>query len=105
MPQVFHRSFNAIGRVVVFGTALLVAGSGSALSLYYRSYYVTGAHVAYTQPVPFSHQHHIGMLGIDCRYCHTSVETSAFAGIPPTKVCMNCHQQIWVGSPLLAPVP
>ncbi|MFO0841462.1 MAG: cytochrome c3 family protein [Gemmataceae bacterium] len=54
--------------------------------------------------MPFSHQHHVNELGIDCRYCHTSVETAAFAGIPPTKTCMNCHSQIWVGSPMLAPV-
>jgi len=82
----------------------MLAGLGSALALIYRSYYVTGSHLAYVQPVPFSHQHHAGELGIDCRYCHTSVETAAFAGIPSTEICMNCHQQIWVGSPVLAPV-
>ena len=56
------------------------------------------------QPVPFSHQHHVTGLGIDCRYCHTSVETSSFAGIPPTKTCMNCHSQIWTNAQLLEPV-
>ena len=56
------------------------------------------------QPVPFSHQHHVAGLGIDCRYCHTSVETSSFAGIPPTKTCMNCHAQIWTNAALLEPV-
>jgi hypothetical protein len=66
--------------------------------------YVTQEHVARVQPVPFSHQHHAGQLGIDCRYCHTSVETSSFAGLPPTKTCMNCHQEIWFGSPALEPV-
>jgi len=54
--------------------------------------------------VPFSHQHHVAGLGIDCRYCHTSVETSSFAGIPPTKTCMNCHSQIWTNAELLEPV-
>jgi hypothetical protein len=54
--------------------------------------------------VPFSHQHHVTGLGIDCRYCHTSVETSSFAGIPPTKTCMNCHSQIWTNANLLEPV-
>ena len=56
------------------------------------------------QPVPFSHKHHVGELGIDCRYCHNSVETAGYAGIPATKVCMNCHQQIWTGAELLEPV-
>ena len=60
--------------------------------------------MAREQPVPFSHQHHVGGLGIDCRYCHTSVETSAVAGIPPTKTCMNCHSQIWNQSAMLEPV-
>ncbi|HMF12639.1 MAG TPA: cytochrome c3 family protein [Gemmataceae bacterium] len=54
--------------------------------------------------MPFSHERHVGQLGIDCRYCHTSVEESSFAGMPPTKTCMNCHQQIWFGSDVLEPV-
>ena len=69
-----------------------------------RSPYTTYAGVARPQPVPFSHQHHVGGLGIDCRYCHTSGEVSSFAGIPPTKTCMNCHSQIWSNAPLLEPV-
>src|SRR5579871_2314344 len=93
-----------VGRVAVFGTLLFFAAAGPVLALAYRSYYVTGAHQAYVRPVPFSHQHHVGQLGLDCRYCHTSVETSSFAGLPPTEICMNCHQQIWVGSDVLAPV-
>jgi hypothetical protein len=67
-----------------------------------RSDYVTQANVAREQPVPFSHKHHVGGIGIDCRYCHTSVEESAFAGIPSTKTCINCHSQIWANSPTLA---
>lgn len=104
MPQIFHRSFNTISRVTIFGTAFILAGLGAALWIFYRSSYVTAAHVAYVQPVPFSHAHHVGQLGIDCRYCHTSVEESSFAGIPATKICMNCHQQIWAGSDVLEPV-
>ncbi len=56
------------------------------------------------QPIQFSHAHHVGGKGIDCRYCHTSVEESAFANIPPTKTCMNCHSQIWTNAPILEPV-
>ena len=56
------------------------------------------------QPVPFSHDHHVGQIGLDCRYCHTSVEKSSFAGMPPTSTCMNCHSQIWSDSPMLEPV-
>ena len=69
-----------------------------------RSPYVTYAGIARPQPAPFSHQHHVAALGIDCRYCHTSVETSSFAGIPPTKTCMNCHSQIWTNASMLEPV-
>ena len=104
MPQIFHRSFNTISKVSIFGSVFLVAWLSWALGIIYRSSYVTDASLAYVQPVPFSHQHHAGQLGIDCRYCHTSVEESSFAGIPPTKTCMNCHQQIWVGSSMLEPV-
>ena len=76
---------------------------GGALEIQ-RSPYATYQDVAQAQPVPFSHQHHDGGDGIDCRYCHTSVENSSFAGIPPTKTCMNCHSQIWTDAPMLEPV-
>jgi hypothetical protein len=69
-----------------------------------RSAYVTGVGEAVEQPVPFSHKHHVGGIGIDCRYCHTSVETQAFAGFPATKTCMGCHSQVWSDSPMLEPV-
>jgi hypothetical protein len=69
-----------------------------------RSPWVTEAHVAREQPIQFSHERHVAGNGIDCRYCHTSVEESAFAGIPPTKTCMNCHSQIFANSPFLEPV-
>jgi MoCo/4Fe-4S cofactor protein with predicted Tat translocation signal len=65
---------------------------------------VTGQHLTRDQPVQFSHAHHVGSMGIDCRYCHTTVEESAFANIPPTKTCMNCHSQIWINAPILEPV-
>ena len=104
MPQVFHRSTNTIARVSIFGALFVVAVAGYALNLINRSAYVTRASVARQQPVPFSHRHHSGELGIDCRYCHTSVEISGKAGIPPTQICMNCHKQIWSDSPTLEPV-
>jgi hypothetical protein len=104
MPQIFHRSFNVLSRVSIFGFVFFLAGLGWVTAKFIRSPYYTNAFTAVEQPVPFSHRHHVGDLKIDCRYCHTSVEESAFAGMPPTKTCMNCHSQIWVGSPLLAPV-
>jgi hypothetical protein len=104
MPQIFHRSFNTISRMSIFGAVFILAGAGWVMSVLGRSSYTTSVNIARVQPVPFSHQHHAGELGIDCRYCHTSVEDSSFAGIPPTKTCMNCHQQIWVGSTMLEPI-
>jgi Cytochrome c7 and related cytochrome c len=104
MAQIFHRSFNTLSRVSIFGGVFILAGISWAWAKLVRSDYVTGAGVVRDQPVPFSHQHHVAGLGIDCRYCHQTVETSAFAGIPSTKVCMNCHAQIWSDSPMLQPV-
>ena len=69
-----------------------------------RSDWQTRADVERGQPVQFSHKHHVGDDGIDCRYCHTSVETSAVAGIPPTKTCMNCHSMLYNNVPYLEPV-
>jgi hypothetical protein len=102
--QIFHRSTNTISRATIFGAVFILAAALWACIQFQRSPYVTYAEVARPQPVPFSHQHHVGGLGIDCRYCHTSVEVSSFAGIPPTKTCMNCHSQIWTGAALLEPV-
>jgi hypothetical protein len=104
MAQIFHRSTNTISRVSIFGGLALVIASALVVSGLYRSAYVSEIGVARAQPVPFSHKHHDADDGIDCRYCHTSVETSSFAGIPSTKICMNCHTQVWPDSPALAPV-
>ncbi|HZR31280.1 MAG TPA: cytochrome c3 family protein [Terriglobales bacterium] len=104
MAQTFHRSTNTISRFTIFGAVFFVAALLWVFAEIQRSPYTTYAGVARPQPVPFSHQHHVGGLGIDCRYCHTSVEVSSFAGIPPTKTCMNCHSQIWTNAPLLEPV-
>ena len=104
MSQIFHRSANTLSRISIFGALLIVGFLLWALAVINRSDYVTDARVMRTQPVQFSHAHHVAGMGIDCRYCHTSVEESAFAGIPPTKTCMNCHSQIWSQSPYLEPV-
>ena len=102
--QIFHRSTNTISRATIFGAIFVVGVLLWGAIEFQRSPYVTYAGVARPQPAPFSHQHHVAALGIDCRYCHTSVEKSNFAGIPPTKTCMNCHAQIWTGAPMLEPV-
>jgi len=104
MPQVFSGKMNVIARVGVIGVLGLLAFLLWIGLVYTRSSYGTGMGTSVVQEVPFSHQHHVGILGIDCRYCHTSVERSSFAGMPPTKTCMNCHSQIWVGSQMLEPV-
>ncbi len=104
MPQVFHRSTNTFAKVSIFGALFFIAGATYGLALINRSAYITEAGVARAQPIQFSHRHHAGELGIDCRYCHTTVERTASAGMPPTQTCMNCHAQIWVESPTLEPV-
>jgi cytochrome c7-like protein len=104
MAQIFHPSTNTISRVSIFGAVFLLAALLWLILAINRSSYVSQAGVVRTQPVPFSHKHHVSGIGIDCRYCHTSVEESAFAGLPPTKTCMNCHSQIWADSPMLEPV-
>jgi hypothetical protein len=104
MAQIFHRSTNTISRVSIYGGVFIIAGLSFALYAIGRSPYYTDVNVAKTQPVPFSHRHHAGELGLDCRYCHTSVENSSFAGLPPTQTCMTCHSQIWVNSSMLEPV-
>jgi hypothetical protein len=103
MAQIFHSSANTIARLSIIGGVVLVAGALVTLDQITRSPYTTEVGVARAQPVPFSHKHHANM-GIDCRYCHTSVEDAAFAGIPPTKTCMNCHSQIFSDAPMLEPV-
>ena len=99
--QIFHHSTNTIAKVSIFGGLFIVAASLWVLAEVNRSSYNTGQYIERQQPVQFSHKHHVGDDGIDCRYCHTSVETSNSAGMPSTKTCMNCHSQIWSESPYL----
>lgn len=102
--QIFTRSVNTIARGTLIGGILLIAVLAIGALLYVRSPWVTRVGVPQQQPVQFSHKHHVLDDGIDCRYCHTTVDTSWFAGMPDSKTCMNCHQQIWAQSPALAPV-
>jgi hypothetical protein len=104
MAQIFHHSTNTISKFSIFGFLFIIAGLTWVGAEMNRSPYFTQAEVAREQPIQFSHAHHAGGMGIDCRYCHTSVETSSFAGIPPTKTCMNCHSQLFLDSPYLEPV-
>ena len=104
MAQLFHRSANSLARMSILGLLFVLVTLGAVLAELQRSEYVTRQNEARVQDPPFSHQHHVGGMGIDCRYCHTSVENSNFAGIPPTKTCMNCHSQIWTNAAMLAPV-
>ncbi len=104
MSQIFHRSTNTISRLSIYGAVFVLAGAAWTATEIQRSGYVTNQGDAREQVVPFSHQHHVAGLGLDCRYCHTSVETSGFAGIPPTRTCIGCHSQIWAEAPMLEPV-
>jgi len=104
MPQIFRRSVNTLSKVSLFGVLSLVGGLILLAMVLGRSSYVTRANEYVEQPIQFSHLHHVTDDGIDCRYCHTSVETSPFAGIPPTKTCMNCHSQLFSTEPILEPV-
>jgi len=90
--------------VSIFGALFFTGGGLWTLNELSRSSYVTDVNIAKSQPVPFSHKHHVAGIGIDCRYCHTSVEEAAFAGMPATETCMSCHSQIWADSPMLEPV-
>jgi hypothetical protein len=104
MAQVFDRSSNALARASLVLTGLIVIALGVGLDQLQRSPWVTRQGQRPDQPVPFSHKHHVEGLGLQCQYCHTSVEKSSYAGIPPTKTCINCHAQIWTNAQLLEPV-
>jgi len=104
MAQIFHRSSNSLAKVSIVTVLLLLGGTLWAAYKINAGSFITDVGVAREQPVPFSHKHHVGDDGIDCRYCHTSVETSSFAGLPPTETCMGCHSQIWANAEVLEPV-
>lgn len=104
MSQFFPRTSNSIARLMLLGLVCALACLMGGSYLIVESPYETRQGVPRQQPIPFSHAHHAGELGIDCRYCHTTVETSGFANIPATKICMNCHSQMWAVAPILEPL-
>lgn len=104
MSQIFRKSANAVAHSSLFGVLTLVLFLGWMIFTLMRSSWVTRQNEFVEQPIQFSHAHHVGGIGLDCRYCHTTVEKSSFAGIPPTKTCINCHAQIWATAPMLEPV-
>jgi len=104
MAQIFSKTANILSKASIAAALGGVAVLGGVLYAIMMSPYYTNVNVTREQPVPFSHKHHAGELGIDCRYCHTSVEKSSFAGVPPTQTCMTCHSQIWTNAPMLEPV-
>ncbi len=101
MAQLFHRGANNIARASLVLVVILAGCAFYAYTQIARSSYFTGRYLERPQPVQFSHRHHVGDDGIDCRYCHTTVETGASAGIPATQTCMNCHNQLFADSPYL----
>jgi hypothetical protein len=104
MAQIFSPRATILFRVVLIGTPFVLGAAGFAALQVIWSPYVTDVGHPVDQAVPFSHEHHVSGLGIDCRYCHTTVEKAAFAGIPPTETCMTCHSQVWTEAPVLAAV-
>lgn len=104
MPQIFHPRVNGLTRILLAGGGVAIVAFAYVAYFLDRSPYSTGQGVIPEQPVPFSHEHHVGGLGIDCRYCHTGVDRSTFAGLPDTHTCMSCHSQLWTNAQMLAPV-
>jgi hypothetical protein len=104
MPQIFHPVANTLARVSIIGGLGILGLAAFAVYGAMTGDYLTQVHVARDQPVRFSHEHHVAGLGIDCRYCHTTVESSNFAGIPATKTCMTCHSQVWTNAQILEPI-
>src|SRR5262244_1867731 len=98
MPQIFHHSTNGLAKATIYGAVFILLAALWATAQLNRSGWNTGQNVERTQPIQFSHKHHAGDDGIDCRYCHTTVETAASAGMPATKTCMNCHSQLFANS-------
>lgn len=104
MAAIFQPSANLWIKVGLLATAAVLLGGMCWWFIWPRTDYVRRVGYIVDQPVPFSHEHHVSGLGIDCRFCHSAVEVGSNAGMPPTYTCMTCHAQIWANADLLAPV-
>ena len=104
MPQLFEPWADSIARSVLVAIAAFPFFAIGVAYCVTGSSYITNQNITVHQPVPFSHQHHIAGLGIDCRYCHSYVETSPVASVPATETCMTCHSQLYTQAAMLAPV-
>jgi cytochrome c7-like protein len=104
VAALFPRWSNTAMRLGLGALGCFLVGVPTALIIYVRTPYVTNQQFTVEQPVEFDHRHHVADDGIDCRYCHDTVDRSRFAGVPPTARCMSCHSQVWDGSPMLEPV-
>ena len=104
MAAIFGPAANLAAKVSLIACGSLLVGGFALWALWPRTDYARNVRSAVAQPVPFSHQHHVAGLGIDCRFCHSAVESSADAALPPTSTCMTCHSQIWTNAQLLEPV-
>ncbi len=104
MAQIFKPSMNTVSKVSIVALLLTAGGVGAALWAINKSPFVARTRIPFDQAVPFSHKHHVAGLGVDCRYCHNTVERSASAGMPATETCMSCHSMVWTNAPMLEPV-
>ena len=102
MPQAFSQASVLATKLAVLTGLVLAVGAGTLARLRMQPAAAVGEPV--DQPIRFSHAHHVGDIGIDCRFCHATVETSAFAGMPSTQLCLGCHSQLFVNAPELAPL-
>ena len=102
MPQAFSQASVLAIKLAVLTGLVLAVGAGTLARLRMQPAAAVGEPV--DQPIRFSHAHHVGDIGIDCRFCHATVETSAFAGMPSTQLCLGCHSQLFVNAPELAPL-
>jgi len=102
MAQVFDNAATLCVKLVLLGIAVFVAATIAIVAWQMNAPVAAG--VTVDQPIPFSHRHHVGDDGIDCRYCHTTVETSASAGMPSSQICLSCHSVLFRDSPALAPL-